>query len=155
MPTIGELAPDFTLPNQYEQMVRLSDFRGQRVVLFTFPQANTPGCNTQACRFRDEFPYIENLNAVVLGISDDTPADLLKWKQLKHLPYDLLSDVDHQMMEAWGVWGQKLLGVVTLPRGQRSYWVIDENGVIVDGQVGVRPVESVMKALKALRNLDR
>ena len=155
MPTIGEPAPDFALPNQYEQIVRLSDFRGQRVVLFTFPQANTPGCNTQACRFRDEFPYIENLNAVVLGISDDSPADLLKWKQLKRLPYDLLSDTDHQVMQAWGVWGQNILGIATLPLGQRSYWEIDENGVIVDGQAGVRPVDSVMKALKALRNLDR
>lgn len=154
MPEIGELAPDFELLNQDGQPVRLRDFRGQRVVIFTFPKANTPGCTAQACSFRDEFPRLEAANTVVLGISADTPADLKAWKMTKQLPYDLLADVDHKVLEAYGVWGMSAL-VITLPVAQRTAWVIDENGVIVDKQVPVGPKESVTRALAALDRLPQ
>jgi peroxiredoxin Q/BCP len=150
MPAIGEMAPDFELPNQDGQPVRLSDYRGKKVVLFAYPKAGTSGCTTQACGFRDEFPKIEASNAVVLGLSPDDPKALLKWKQKENLPYDLLSDPDSRVLEAWGAWGEKsmygkkYMGVI------RSHWVIDENGMIIDAQVKVSPKDSVEKAVAAL-----
>ena len=107
MPAIGQQAPDFELLNQEGQLLRLSDLRGQRVILFAFPKAATTGCTTQACGFRDNFPQIEAGDAVVLGISPDEPAALLKWKQEENLPYDLLSDPQHEVLEAWGAWGER------------------------------------------------
>jgi peroxiredoxin Q/BCP len=143
MPDIGELAPDFRLQNQNGQTVKLSDYRGKKVVLFAFPKAGTSGCTIQACGLRDEFPKIRAANAVVLGLSPDPPADLLKWKQDENLPYDLLSDPDHVVLEAWGAWGEKsmydkkYMGVI------RSHWVIDEKGWIADAQIKVSPQKSV------------
>lgn len=152
MLNIGDKAPDFELINQDGQKVRLSNLRGSRVVIFTFPKANTLGCTMQACAFRDEFPRLEAANTVVLGISADTPAELKAWQQQKNLPYDLLSDPDHTMLEGWGVWGTSLV-LFTLPMAQRTSWVIDENGIIVDKQVPVSPKDSVRKALEALERL--
>lgn len=150
MPTIGEPMPDFALPNQDGQTVRLSDFRGKKVVIFAFPQANTGGCTAQACAFRDEMPTIEAGNAVVLGLSSDPQPALKSWKKDRNLPYDLLSDTDHQVLETLGAWGIPVFGVIKLPRALRSYWVIDENGILIDMQVGVGPKASVEKALHAL-----
>lgn len=150
MPTIGQPAPDFELPNQDGQPVKLSGFRGKKVILFAFPKADTPGCTTQACGLRDQFPKIEAGNAVVLGISPDAPPDLLKWKQKQSLPYDLLSDPDHRVLEAWGAWGEKTNYGKTYMGVIRSHWVIDENGVLADEQLKVTPEKSVEKAVKSV-----
>jgi peroxiredoxin Q/BCP len=150
MPKTGEAAPDFELVNQDGKTVKLSDFRGKRVILFAYPKAGTDGCTTQACGFRDEFPKIEAGNAIVLGISPDEPKALKKWKDKENLPYDLLSDSDHKVIDAWGAWGErsmygrKFMGVI------RSHWVIDENGMILDEQVKISPKDSIKKAVKAL-----
>ena len=150
MPAIGQQAPDFELLNQEGQPQRLSDLRGRRVILFAYPKAATPGCTTQACGFRDNFPQIEAGDAVVLGISPDEPAALLKWKQEEDLPYDLLSDPQHEVLEAWGAWGErsmygrKYMGVI------RSHWVLDAAGVVVDEQLSVSPKNSVKRALATL-----
>jgi len=153
MPTVGQAPPDFELLNQDGRSVRLSDFRGRRVIIFAFPKANTMGCNNQACSFRDVFPQIESHNAVVLGVSSDSVDVLADWKRRKDLQYDLLSDPDHQMLEAWEAWGFNLF-VIKLPiSATRSYWVIDEHGILVDQQIGVRPQESVDKALAAVEQL--
>lgn len=155
MLTIGEQAPDFELLNQDGKPVRLSDFRGKKVILFAFPKANTPGCNNQACSFRDVFPQIESNNSVVLGISADSVEDLHSWKAMKNLQYDLLSDTSHKMLDAWGAWGINLR-VIKLPiASTRSYWVIDENGILLDQQIGVRPGESVKKALATIENISQ
>jgi peroxiredoxin Q/BCP len=150
MPSIGETAPDFELPNQDGKSVKLSDFRGKKVILFAYPKAGTPGCTTQACGFRDAFPRIGESNAVVLGISPDQPADQLKWKAKENLPYDLLSDPDHTVLEAWGAWGEKSMYGKTYWGVIRSHWVIDENGVIEDAQIKISPQDSVAKAVAAL-----
>ena len=119
MPKIGEQAPDFELINQDGVSVKLSDYRGKRVILFAYPKAGTSGCTTQACGFRDQFPKLETNNVVVLGISPDEPKDQLKWKQAEGLQYDLLSDIDHTVLAAWGAWGVKKMSVsythLTLP----------------------------------------
>jgi len=150
MPAVGEQAPDFELTNQDGETVKLSDFRGKKVILFAYPKAGTSGCTTQACGFRDEFPQITESNAVVLGISPDEPDKLKKWQEKEGLPYDLLSDPDHTTLEAWGAWGEKsmygkkYMGVI------RSHWLIDENGVIADEQIKISPKKSIEKAVKAL-----
>ncbi len=150
MPQVGEPAPDFELLNQDKELVRLSDFRGKKVVMFAYPAAGTSGCTTQACGFRDQFPKLSANNVVILGISPDTPEDQLKWKQKEGLQYDLLCDPDHHVLEQWGGWGEKesygkkYQGVI------RSHWIIDENGVVIDQKLNVKPVESVEKAVQAL-----
>ncbi len=155
MPTVGQAAPNFELLNQDGKTVRLSDYRGRRVIIFAFPKANTMGCNNQACSFRDVFPQIESHNAVVLGVSSDSVDVLASWKRRQNLQYDLLSDPDHKMLEAWDAWGFKLF-IIKLPiSATRSYWVIDEQGILVDQQIGVRPQASVDKALAAVERLSQ
>lgn len=150
MPKQGDVAPDFELANQDGEMVKLSDHKGKRIILFAYPKAGTSGCTTQACGFRDSFPQIEAGNAVVLGISPDEPAALKKWKDDENLPYDLLSDPEHEILEAWGAWGEKsmygknYLGVI------RSHWIIGADGVVEDEQIKISPKKSIEKALKAL-----
>ncbi len=150
MPKVGEQAPDFELPNQDGKPTRLSDYRGKKVVIFAYPKAGTSGCTTQACGFRDEFPKVEAGNAVILGLSPDAPKDNLKWKQAENLPYDLLSDEDHQVLEAWGAWGERSMYGKTYMGVIRSHWVIDENGVVIDEQLGVSPTDSVKKAVASI-----
>lgn len=152
MPTIGEPAPDFELLNQDEKPVRLSDFRGKKVIIFAFPRADTPGCTTQACGFRDNLPVFDSGNAVVLGLSDDPPVDLKKWKQKQNLPYDLLSDPDHKVLEQYGAWGEKVNYGKKYMGTIRSHWVIDENGNLLDEQIKISPTDSVAKALKLIQS---
>ena len=152
---IGQQAPDFELLNQDGERTRLSEYRGRKVILFAFPKANTPGCNAQACGFRDEFFTIQSSRAVVLGISPDSVELLRRWKTQKNLQYDLLSDPDHQVLKAWGAWGVRILGLVKVPMVNRSLWVIDEAGVIVDEQINVNPGESVRRALTAVGEVEQ
>ena len=147
MLNIGDSAPDFELVNQDGETVKLSDLRGKKVLLFAYPKANTPGCTKQACGFRDAMPQIEAAGAVVLGLSPDQPPALAKWKEKESLPYDLLSDPEHEVLEAYGIWGEKsmygrkYMGVI------RSHFVIDEEGKIADAQVKVGPAKSIEKGV--------
>ena len=150
MPDIGETAPDFELLNQDSLTVRLKKYRGRKVIIFAFPQANTPNCTTQACGFRDQFPQIEASGAVILGISPDKPDTLKRWKIDNKLQYDLLSDPDHTVLSEWDAWGKRVMGIVKLRRVNRSYWLLDEEGVVIDMKSGVSPEQSVTRALNAL-----
>ena len=150
MPSIGETAPDFELLNQDSQPIRLKKYRGRKVILFAFPQANTPNCTAQACGFRDQFPQITTSGAVVLGISPDKPDTLKRWKIDNQLQYDLLSDPDHTVLNEWDAWGKRVMGIIKLRRANRSYWVLNEEGVVIDMQLGVSPEQSVTRALSAL-----
>ncbi len=146
----GANAPDFTATTDSGATLRLSDLRGKRVVLYFYPKDDTPGCTSQACGFRDNYPVIEEKNAVVLGVSPDGVKSHQKFKTKFNLPFTLVVDEDHAIAEAYGVWveksmyGKKYMGV------ERSHFVIDEQGVIVDAQVKVKPDDSVLKALAAL-----
>ncbi len=153
MPNVGDTVPDFALPNQDGQMVRFSDFRGRRVVIFTFPKAGTMGCTLQACTFRDEFPRLDAANTVVLGLSADTPQELLDWKQKQRLPYDLLSDPLYSVLDRLDAGSSRMFGFIPI-RAQRGVWVIDEHGTLVDRKLPVGPHESASFALKVLHRLS-
>ena len=137
---VGDSAPDLELLSDSGTKVRLSDFRGKRVVLYFYPKDDTKGCTAQACGFRDEYPQIEERNAVVLGVSPDSVESHQKFKSKYNLPFVLLVDADHRVAETYGVWGN--MGVI------RSHFVIDEHGKLEDLQVQVSPTDSVERALK-------
>lgn len=152
MPAVGETAPDFELQNQDGETVKLSDYRGKKVILFAFPRANTSGCTTQACGFRDALPKIDaGADVVVLGLSDDPTDKLKKWQEKENFGYDLLSDPDHAVLEAWGAWGEKSMYGKAYMGTVRSHWVLDEQGVVVDEQIKVSPKKSIELALKAVQ----
>ena len=154
MLNVGDQAPDFELLNQDGNPVCLSDFRGRPVVIFTFPEAGSMGCTMQACDLRDRFPRIAQENAVILGISPDSPADLKAWQTRDRLCYDLLSDPDHRVLSAWGAWGVDLK-IIKLNTTNRTLWVLDENGVIFARHVPVMPWDSSKRALDALASMPR
>ncbi len=150
-PAVGSMAPDFALPADDGETVRLSDYRGQRVILYFYPKDMTSGCTAQACGFRDNYEEIQEQNAVVLGISPDGVASHGEFKSRYGLPFRLLADEDHKVAELYGVWGEKSMygkkyfGVI------RSHFVIDEQGRIADVQYKVSPEASVENALATLR----
>lgn len=147
---VADKAPDFELLDSEGQPVKLSDFRGQRLVLFFYPKAGTSGCTVQACGLRDNFPKIEAGNATVIGVSPDKPAALAKWKAEENLPYPLLSDPDHQVAEAYGVWGEKTMYGRSYMGIIRSHFIIDAEGRIEDVQFKVSPKDSISRAVASL-----
>ena len=147
---IGDLAPDFELLTDEDQPLRLSDLRGRRVVLFFFPRADTPGCTAQACGFRDRMPVIEAGNAIVLGLSPDLPEALAKWRVKEKLPYNLLSDPNHEVADAFGAWGEKTSFGKTYDGILRGHAIIGVDGRVEDLRVRVKPDESVQAAVDFL-----
>lgn len=147
---VGDVAPDFELLSDSGDTVRLSDFRGKRVVIFFYPKDDTPGCTKQACGFRDAYPMIEERNAVVLGISADGAASHQKFRSKYDLPFTLLVDDSHQVADAYGVWGEKSFMGKKFDGIIRSHFVVDEEGRLADVQVKVSPTDSVERALSAL-----
>jgi peroxiredoxin Q/BCP len=147
---VNDTAPDFQAVTDTGETVKLSDYRGQRVVLYFYPKDDTSGCTTQACGLRDSYPEIQEKNAVVLGVSPDGVDSHQKFKSKYELPFTLLVDADHAIAEAYGVWGEKsmygkkFMGVI------RSQFVIDEEGKLVDVQYKISPKNSAPEALKAL-----
>ncbi|WP_340614920.1 thioredoxin-dependent thiol peroxidase [Xenorhabdus thailandensis] len=103
----GDKAPQFSLPDQDGEPINLSDFKGQRVLVYFYPKAMTPGCTTQACGLRDAMDELKNANVEVLGISTDAPEKLSRFVEKEMLNFTLLSDIDHQVAEQFGVWGEK------------------------------------------------
>ncbi len=148
---IGDKAPDFELISDDGTPVKLSNLRGQRVVLFFYPKADTPGCTTQACGFRDNFPVIEAAGATVLGISPDPPETLAKWRAKLGFPYSLLSDLDHKVADAYSVWGEKKMYGRSYEGIIRSHFIVDSDGKLEDVQFKVSPQASVEKALNQLK----
>jgi peroxiredoxin Q/BCP len=141
---IGDEAPDFALPDENGAIVRLSDLRGKRVVVYFYPIDDTPGCTAQACGFRDAYPQIEERNAVVLGISPQDTASHQAFKSKYDLPFKLLVDADHAVASAYGVWNSD----VSLPF--RSHFIVDETGHLADVQVRIKALDSVQRALESL-----
>src|SRR3981081_654689 len=103
----GTIAPNFTAKNANGETVRLKDLRGQKVVLYFYPKDDTPGCTKEACSFRDAFSKFKKQDIAVLGVSPDSEASHKKFAVKYKLPFPLLSDTDHTIVEAYGVWGEK------------------------------------------------
>jgi thioredoxin-dependent peroxiredoxin len=124
----NEMAPEFEVPADDGSTVRLSDLRGQRVILFFYPRADTPGCTTEACEFRDLTPQIEEKGAVVLGISPDSVESVQKFRDRFAFPFRLLADEDHSVAEAYGVWGEKSMYGRKYMGVDRTTFLIDADG---------------------------
>ncbi len=124
----GKPAPDFELTSDSGETVKLSDLRGKQVVLYFYPKDDTPGCTTQACGIRDAYGEFEQAGAVVLGVSPDSEASHVKFKEKFGLPFALLADTDHSVSEAYDVWGEKKYMGRTYMGVSRSTFVIGEDG---------------------------
>jgi peroxiredoxin Q/BCP len=146
----GTEAPDFELPSDAGEPVRLSSLRGRPVVLYFYPKDDTPGCTKQACGLRDVYGEIEERGATVLGVSPDTEASHVKFKSKYGLPFTLLADPEHEVAERYGVWvektsyGRRSMGI------KRSTFVIDADGKVVSAMIGVSPDGHAEKVLAAL-----
>ncbi|MDX1994393.1 MAG: peroxiredoxin [bacterium] len=147
---LGKPAPDFSLVNQDGQTVQLRSLHGKKVVLFAFPALDDPPSVAQATGFRDRLAEIETANTVIFGISADSPERLQAWKADHTLPFDLLCDSDHTMLEAWGAWGVLNVKNRSFAAPLRAYWVVDENGLLLDYRVRVTAADSIERALKAI-----
>ena len=148
----GKPAPDFEVTTDSGKRVKLSDFRGQPVVLYFYPKDDTPGCTKEACGFRDVYSEFQQRGAVVLGISPDDEASHVKFKDKYSLPFTLLADPEHQVAETYGVWGEKNFAGKTYWGVKRSTFVIDADGNVTKALYGVKPdghAERVLDALPA------
>ncbi len=139
MPKPGQVAPDFELPSDRGEKIRLSDFRGKKVVLYFYPKDMTSGCTKEACSFRDNYPQYEEQGAVILGVSPDSPQSHVRFKSKYNLPFLLLSDEDHKVAEQYGVWGEKQMYGRAYQGILRTTFVIDEDGKIAKVFTKVKP----------------
>ncbi len=128
--TVGEPAPPFSLPDQNGEVVSLADFAGKWVVLYFYPKDDTPGCTTEACQFSEGIEAFSGLDAVVLGVSPDTPASHQKFIAKYDLKVTLLSDPQHEVLRAYGAWGEKKMYGKTVQGVTRSTVLIDPQGRI-------------------------
>jgi peroxiredoxin Q/BCP len=149
----GDEAPDFELPDQDGRAVKLSDFRGQPVVVYFYPKAATPGCTTQACGVRDHQADYEEAGAVVLGISPDTVAKVKKFHDKEGLNFAQLADEGHHVADAYGVWAEKSLYGKTYFGNERTTFIIDPDGRVAEVLRKVKPAEHDALVLAALEQL--
>ena len=147
---IGMKAPEFTLQDQDGKEHSLSEYRGKKVILYFYPKDNTPGCTKQACNFGELYPQFQEKGAVVLGVSKDSVASHKKFQEKFQLPFTLLSDPDHKVIEEYGVWQEKKnygkvsMGVV------RTTYLINEEGIIVKAFGKVKAAENPQQMLDEL-----
>jgi thioredoxin-dependent peroxiredoxin len=143
----GDPAPDFTLPDADGHEVALSSFRGQRVIVYFYPAALTPGCTKEACDFRDNLADLSGQRIAVLGISPDQPSKLAKFRDKEALTFPLLSDPDHAVLEAYGAYGEKVLYGKPTVGVIRSTFVIGPDGTIEKAMYGVKATGHVARLL--------
>jgi thioredoxin-dependent peroxiredoxin len=148
----GQQAPDFELPDQDGRAVKLSDFRGERVVVYFYPKADTPGCTAQACGVRDHRADYDQAGAVVLGISPDPVALVKKFHEKYDLDFSLLADEDHSVADAYGVWGEKSMYGRTYFGNERTTFIIDPDGRVAQVLRKVKPSEHDEQVLQALED---
>jgi thioredoxin-dependent peroxiredoxin len=146
----GGEAPDFELTSDTGERVKLSQFRGQPVVLYFYPRDDTPGCTAQARGIRDSYDEFGERGAVVLGVSPDDETSHVKFKQKHGLPFTLLADPEHEVAELYGVWKEKNFGGKRYWGVERSTFVIDEHGRVMKAMLRVKPDTHAEKVLQAL-----
>ena len=146
----GTKAPDFSLPDQNGTMHTLQEYRGKKVILYSYPKDNTPGCTSQACGFSERYPQFQEKGAVVIGISKDTVASHKRFEEKQNLGFTLLADPERTAIEAYDVWKEKKnygkvsMGVV------RTTYLIDEEGIIIRANDKVKAAEDPQKMLEEL-----
>ena len=144
------VAPPFALRDQRGDIVKLEDFRGRTLLVYFYPKADTPGCTTQSCAVRDAQEDLAELGVDVVGISPDEPDAQAAFDEKFSLGFPLLSDPDHAVADAWGVWGEKSMYGNTYMGVIRSSFLVDEDGRIREAFYKVSPKDTVPKARKAL-----
>ena len=147
---IGDKAPDFSLPDKTGKLVSLTDFAGEKIILYFYPKDNTPGCTRQACAFAANYKEFQKRNIVVIGISKDSTESHRKFAEKYDLPFILLSDSDHKVIENYGVWQEKkLYGKVSMGI-VRTTFIIDEAGIITHIMPKVKPDTNAEEILAML-----
>ncbi len=146
----GKKAPEFELQDENGEVRRLSDYLGKPVVLYFYPKDDTPGCTTEACSFRDGYGEYQRNGMVILGISPDSPKSHKKFKEKYALPFTLLADTDHQVCEAYQVWGRKKFMGREYDGVFRTTFVIDKEGMIRKVFENVKPEGHAQEVLSAL-----
>lgn len=146
----GDTAPDFTLSDDGGHQVSLSSLRGQRVIIYFYPAAMTPGCTKQACDFRDSKADLADSGLTILGISPDSPAKLAKFRDKEGLTFPLLSDPDREVLNAYGAFGEKKLYGKTTVGVIRSTFAVDPDGKIEHAYYGVKATGHVARLRKDL-----
>ena len=150
--TVGEIAPDFTLPDQHGNPVSIDGFKGKTVVLYFYPKDNTPGCTRQACAFAGLYKEFERRNVTVIGISRDSTDSHRKFAEKHQLPFILLSDPELQAIIPYGVWQEKkLYGKVSMGI-VRTTFIIDKNGRIAEIMPKVKPDTNAAEILQKLQS---
>lgn len=144
----GERAPAFTLPDQRGEKVRLTDFRGRKVLVFFYSKANTPGCTTQACGLRDVAPDLGDV--AVLGVSPDAPEAQAAFDQEFGLGFPLLSDPQHRVADKYGAWGEKKMYGRSYQGVIRSAFLVDEHGRVAEAWYRISPKDTAKKVLRAV-----
>jgi peroxiredoxin Q/BCP len=142
---VGDKAPAFSLPDADGNTVKLSDYKGRKVIVYFYPAASTPGCTKQACDFRDSLAPLNDAGLDVIGISPDKPAKLAKFRDAEGLTFPLLSDPDREVLTAWGAFGEKSMYGKTVQGVIRSTFVVDETGAIEVAQYNVKATGHVAK----------
>jgi peroxiredoxin Q/BCP len=148
--TVGEAAPDFTLPTADGGSVSLRDLRGRSVVVYFYPKAMTPGCTTEACDFRDSLSSLHAAGYSVVGVSPDPADRLVQFAEVEGLTFPLASDEGHDVLEAWGAWGEKVKDGQTVTGVIRSTVVIDADGRVAHAEYDVKPAGHVAALRKKL-----
>src|SRR5262247_2679329 len=147
--SVGDKAPDFKTTNQDGDKVALSDFKGQKVVLYFYPKDDTPGCTKEACSFRDAWGKFKKQGTTVLGVSPDSEASHKKFETKYKLTFTLLADTDRSIAEAYGVWGEKKFMGRTYMGVHRMTFLIDEKGKIKKVFEKVKPEDHASEVLAA------
>lgn len=148
--TVGQTAPDFTLPTADGGSITLSDLRGQHVIVYFYPAAGTPGCTTQACDFRDSLASLQGAGYRVVGVSPDGVDKLAAFTAEEALTFPLASDTERGVLEAWGAWGEKMLYGKTVTGVIRSTVVVDPDGTVELAQYNVKATGHVAKLRRNL-----
>ncbi|MFC6824679.1 thioredoxin-dependent thiol peroxidase [Halopelagius fulvigenes] len=154
MLSVGDEAPDFELQDQDGETVSLSDYRGDYVVVYFYPRANTPGCTTEACGFRDAWDEFETRDVAVLGVSDDPVSDLKEFEDDHDLPFSLLSDEDGDVASAYDSYGEKNMFGNTFDGVFRNTYVVGPEGDVVLAYEGVSPEGHAEEILSDIEELD-
>ncbi len=149
----GIPAPEFELLDDTNTSRRLSDFKGQPVILYFYPADDTAGCTKEACSFRDDYSAYQKSGVTILGVSPDSVKSHVKFKQKYQLPFPLLADEDHQVCNVYGVWGLKKFAGREYEGVLRTTFLIDSHGKVARVFENVRPTEHSAEVLEALKSL--